>query len=179
MKKTVSLIIIALFFISTAINAQKNSFFVAAGPTTGTSFNNHFSVPWGASLKVRYGVSKAGSITGDVSYLGLLPNNPMTTFNTSIVSVKGGFLTYIKNTHLFVQADLGFFYTKYKSVVHTVSGLYFITGLGAGYSFLISKKSSIDISTNINYVSQANTISPAWLLINLAYRFKLKSNKSK
>ena len=81
MKIKFILIIFPVLFFSTVTNAQKKLFSLGAGPTVGLPFNKNFKTPLGASIIAKYGISKLGSLTGDITYLNTKSVNFSTPFS--------------------------------------------------------------------------------------------------
>lgn len=176
MKIKVILIIFPVLFFSTVTNAQKKLFSLGAGPTVGLPFNKNFKTPLGASIIAKYGMSKLGSLTGDITYLNTKSVNFSTPFSVSVINIKLGYSSYVNtSSNLFVQADAGLSIYKYsKSVDNKIN---FMVGLGLGYSFPLKNNTFIDLKPTINFVSNDLTISRIWGIVNLAYRFTIKANK--
>ncbi len=172
MKKIFFCILVLILTNSTF--AQKKTVEMSAGPTIDLNFNMYYKHSIGASFKARYNVGKLGAIIGDVTYLVQKPKpgTPVIISSLNMLNIKIGYLSYINNSHVFVQADAGVSHSSYKGS-NPATRIGIIGGLGLGYSFTINSKNSIDIAPNLNYVVQHND-SGGWLLINLAYRIKLK-----
>ncbi len=157
--------------------AQKKAIEISAGPTTDLNFNIYYKHSIGASVKARYTVSKLGAIIGDITWLVQKPKSstPVIISSLNMLNIKFGYLSYINNSHFFIQADAGISHYSYKDN-KAAAQTGFIGGFGVGYSFVINSKSSIDIAPNLNYLSQDGT---GWLIINLGYRIKLNQGSSK
>ena len=177
MKKAVS-ILLATTLISSFLFAQKNSFYLSAGPTWGIKQNKNYTTAFGGSLKGRYGISKAGSVTSDITFLNTKPKPSYLAAikNVNIVNIKLGVLSYLNDkSNFFVQADAGISHYSYTGTKAQVTG--FVGSAGIGYSFPLSPKSYIDFAPNFNFIQKDAGISRVWFILNLAYRVKITSGK--
>ena len=177
MKKTVS-ILLATTLISGFLFAQKNSFYLSAGPTLGIKQNKNYTTALGGSLKSRYGISKAGFVTSDITFLTTKPKPAYLAAikKVNIVNIKLGVLSYLNDkSYFFVQADAGISHYNLTGLKTKFTG--FIGSAGIGYSFPLSNSSAIDFAPNFNFVQKDASISRTWFMLNLAYRIKLNSSK--
>ena len=177
MKKTV-LILLATSLLCTFLFAQKNSFHISAGPTLGIKQNKNYSTALGGSLKGRYGISKSGFVTTDITFLNTKPKPSYLSAikNVNILNIKFGVLSYLNDkSNFFVQADAGISHYKLTGIKTNFTG--FIGSAGIGYSFPINSNSYIDFAPNYNFVQKDAGISRGWFLLNLAYRVKITSGK--
>jgi hypothetical protein len=156
--------------------SQKKELQISIGPSVANTWNPNFSLPIGASFKCRYMFNKQRALAFDATTFKLNPQYNTSVANITIVILKAGALTYIRNSNFLIQADAGICNSNFKGINNgTRTG--FAGGLGVGYSIPLNKKNVIDITSNFNYIPQEIEISRGWLILNLAYRINFNSGK--
>ncbi len=167
------IVLSSMFFITTTVFSQKNTFSIGAGPTVGFALSNqnhnyYYKNAVGGTVQANYSVTKLGTITATVSYLSIgAKNQPVT--KTSLTQIKAGYKTGFLNSGFFAAADAGI--SGYDKGLNN-----FVFSVAAGYSFKVSSSSYIDLFPAYSVIAGTPN-NNMWLTANALFRFKLQKKK--
>ena len=125
-------------------------------------------------------IGLAGAITADITYLKTdgKKNYLSSIKQVNIVNTKIGILSHLNDrSNFFVQAEVGISHYSFTGINISYTG--FIGSAGAGYYFPINNKSGFEIAANYNFIQKDVNISRSWFILNLGYKMKFYSKKTK
>ncbi len=152
------------------IFSQKGEISIGVGPSLGfpignKNFTYYYKTGIGGTVQANFGMTKFGSIITAVTVVSIGAKN-LPVAKTSLTLIKAGYKTGFSNSSFFAATDAGLaFYGGGKK--------HLAIGGAIGYTFKLSKSSSIDVFPAYNVVlgTASNSM---WLTANVLYRFSLK-----
>ena len=174
MKKGLIATIALLLLLQISSKAQKGSFSLSFGPSTGVAiikaqnFKNQYNPGFGVGINALYGTTNKSCVTLKINYLSMsskLNNLP----SLGWTSINLGYKSYFNNSKIFVFGDGGINILSHNNISSNTSiGL----GAGIGYSIPIGKNGNIDVAPSFNLLIN-NPINSNWVNFHLGYRLKI------
>ena len=174
MKKELIATIALLLLRQISSKAQKGSFSLSFGPSTGVAiinaqnFKTQYKPGFGAGISTLYGTTNKSFVTLKINYLSMsskLNNLP----SLGWTSINLGYKSYFNNSKIFVFGDGGINILSHNNISSNTSiGL----GAGIGYSIPIGKNGNIDVAPSFNLLIN-NPINSNWVNFHLGYRLKI------
>jgi hypothetical protein len=175
MQKKLIVFIAVLLLLQISSKAQKGSFSLSLGPSTGFAIINaqNFKVQYkpgfGAGISALYNTTAKSSVTLKVNYLSMA-SKLSNLSSLGWTCIKLGYKSYFNNSKMFVFGDGGINIFSGKNI-HSNSS--FGLGSGLGYSIPIGKNGNIDVVPSFD-ILLGNPINSTWLNFHVGYRLKIK-----
>jgi hypothetical protein len=175
MLKKLIVSIAVLLLLQISIQAQKGSFSLSLGSSTGFAIINaqnykaQYKPGFGAGMSTLYNTTSKSSVTLKINYLSIaskLNNLP----SLGWTSIKLGYKSYFNNSQIFGFGDGGINIFSGRNFNSNSS---FGLGSGVGYSIPVGKNGNIDVVPSFD-ILLGNPINSTWLNFHLGYRLNIK-----